>query len=359
MGRNRDCIVTAGIKATAAHYTARLRQFKLRAAPAGLQQCHSATDGTTKTMDSDIPPTAAASVPPTSPSPPSSPSTLPTPSSQRRGEQNPNTTEKSHAGTRKQVALLVTCLADVMRPSVGMASLRLLQDAGCDVFVPQSQTCCGQVQYNNGDFDNAKTIAQRTIELFEGFDYTVVPSGSCAGMLVQHYGKLLDEDWQERAARFASRVYELTCFLSDVCDYQPPRETRQSGEYAYHDSCAGLRELHIREQPRQLLAKIGIKIKELEQAETCCGFGGTFCAKMPAISAKMADDKLDDLLRSGVTTLAAGDLGCLLALAGRSRRRDLPLHFRHIAEVLVGDTETPSIGSPVANSSVTTRDIKK
>ncbi len=245
-------------------------------------------------------------------------------------------------GSGPQVALFVTCLADLMRPGVARASLELLESAGCTVTIPARQTCCGQPGYNNGDYAGAAAVARQVIETFEPFPYTVLPSGSCAGMLVEHYPRLLEGEWRERAQRFAARVHELTSFLNDVCAYQAPAIS--GGAVAYHDSCAGLRELSIREQPRQLLQCANVEVRELAHPEVCCGFGGTFCAKMPELSASMADEKLEDLQNSGVDTLVGGDLGCLLALAGRARRRDLPLHFRHVAEVLAPDPDLPPIG---------------
>jgi len=242
----------------------------------------------------------------------------------------------------KQVALYVTCLADLMRPSVAQASLELLQLAGCEVTVPQQQTCCGQPAYNNGDFSGAARIAEQLIENFEHFDYVVLPSGSCAGMLIEHYPKLLTDEWLKRATAFADRVYELTTFLLEVCDYQPPKQS-SAPAVTYHDSCAGLRELGIQQQPRVLLTRAGVPVKELAQAEVCCGFGGTFCAKMPAISGAMADQKLQDAKDTTAATVVGGDLGCLLALAGRAKRTGQALQFRHIAEVLIDDTSTPPI----------------
>ncbi|EED33502.1 cysteine-rich domain protein [gamma proteobacterium NOR5-3] len=227
-----------------------------------------------------------------------------------------------------------------MRPSVAQASLELLQLAGCEVTVPAQQTCCGQPAYNNGDFSGAARIAQQLIESFEDYDYVVLPSGSCAGMLIEHYPKLLEGQWLERAHRFAGRVYELTTFLLDVCDYHPEKQ-RSAAPVAYHDSCAGLRELGIRQQPRSLLARAGIPVEELAQADVCCGFGGTFCAKMPALSGAMADQKLQDAGDTGAGTLIGGDLGCLLALEGRASRRNMPMQFQHIAEVLRGAASTP------------------
>lgn len=241
------------------------------------------------------------------------------------------------------MALYVTCLADLMRPSVAKASWDLLTRAGCDVEIPKEQSCCGQPGYNSGDYSSARRIAQQVIERFEDFDYVVLPSGSCAGMLIEHYPKLFEGEWLERASKFSTRVYELTSFLLEVMNYRPPKQD-YAGKIAYHDSCAGMRELNIRQQPRTLLARTGIKVQELSQRDVCCGFGGTFCAKMPAISGDMADKKIRDAEATGADTLIAGDLGCLLSLAGRARRTKSTLHFRHVAELLVGDTANTAIG---------------
>lgn len=243
------------------------------------------------------------------------------------------------------VALFVTCLADLMRPSVARASITLLEDAGFAVRVPGQQSCCGQPGYNAGDYRGAAAIARQVIARFEHFEYTVLPSGSCAGMMIRHYPRLLEGEWRERAERFAERVFELTTFLADVAAYHPGTRDR-SLVVSYHDACAGFRELGIREQPRKLLTDAGVQVRELSQRDVCCGFGGTFCAKMPAISADMADHKISDAQASGADTLISGDLGCLLALAGRARRRNIRLRFRHVAEVLAGDVESPAIGEP-------------
>ena len=250
--------------------------------------------------------------------------------------------------SQPEVALFVTCLADLMRPSVAHASVTLLERAGFSVVVPEQQSCCGQPGYNSGDYSGAAAIARQVIANFENYRYTVLPSGSCAGMLIRHYPRLLEGQWRERAERFAPRVYELTTFLADVAEFHP---TAQSGLPAigYHDACAGLRELDIRRQPRRLLADAGVEVRELSQRDVCCGFGGTFCAKMPAISADMADHKISDAQASGADLLLGGDLGCLLALAGRARRENSSLQFRHIAEVLAGELDSPAIGEPQAS----------
>lgn len=255
-----------------------------------------------------------------------------------------NATDSVEAGSRR-VALFVTCLADLFRPQVGFASLELLRRAGCDIWVPESQTCCGQPAYNSGDYDAARPVAERVIAMLEPADYVVVPSGSCAGMICEHYPKLVGEAWRDRALALAAKTHELTAFLAEIA---PPRDRTPGdtpGAVAYHDSCAGLRELGVREQPRALLRDLcGIDVKELEQRDVCCGFGGTFCAKMPAISAKMADDKLRAAQATGAGTVTGGDLGCLLSLAGRASRLGLDLEFRHVAELLAGQSGEPPIG---------------
>ena len=234
-------------------------------------------------------------------------------------QDSPHSSSQSSTDKRGTVALFATCLADLMRPSVAFAAVQLLEDAGYEVVVPEQQTCCGQPEYNSGDRRGARALARRTIEQLEPYPYVVLPSGSCAGMLRHHYPRLLDDEWAERARALAGRVYELTAFLDDVAAYQPPRSAA-TGPVAYHDGCAGLRELGVREQPRRLLQTAGVEVRELTQRDVCCGFGGTFCAKMPEISANMSDEKLRDILASGAEEVVAGDLGCLLALAGRARR---------------------------------------
>ena len=252
-------------------------------------------------------------------------------------------------GAAPAVALFVTCLVDLMRPEVGFAALRLLEAAGCRVYVPRNQTCCGQPAYNSGDYDATAPVARDVIRCLETADHVVVPSGSCAGMLVRHYPRLLDGTWRERAQALAARTWELTSFLGALLparadDARPPGDAAPT--VAYHDGCAGLRELAIHAQPRRLLARAGVAVRDIDQSEVCCGFGGTFCARMPAISGKMASDKLEAARRSGTRTLVGGDLGCLLSLAGRASRTGIELDIRHVAELLDGRLEAPPIGQP-------------
>jgi L-lactate dehydrogenase complex protein LldE len=248
-----------------------------------------------------------------------------------------------------RVSLFVTCLADLFRPAVAFDSIRLLEQAGCEVSVPQQQTCCGQPAYNTGDFASTIPLAQRVIEVLEPADYVVIPSGSCTGMISHHYPKLLEGEWRARAQRLATRTYELTTFLSEICHLRRGRRPPvRLPPVTYHDSCAGLRELGVREQPRRLLRELcDTELRELQQTEVCCGFGGTFCAKMPEISGKMVSDKLRSALATEAEILAGGDLGCLLNIAGRARRLGKRIEVRHIAELLSGDLDGPAIGEGV------------
>jgi len=244
------------------------------------------------------------------------------------------------------VGLFVTCLVDLFRPSVGFAALKLLEGAGCSVAVPEAQTCCGQPAYNSGDEADAKAVAQDVIAAFEGFDYVVAPSGSCAGMLKKHYPLLFASDpaWRPRAEKFAAKTYELVSFLTDVRGVDKV-SAKHRGSVTYHDSCSGLRELGIKAQPRQLLASVeGLELKELPGADICCGFGGTFCVKYPDISNAIVTEKTADIAATGAETLLAGDLGCLLNMAGKLKREGRATKSRHVAEVLAGMTDVPAIG---------------
>lgn len=248
----------------------------------------------------------------------------------------------------RRVGLFVTCLVDLFRPTVGFAAVKLLEDAGCTVEVPRAQTCCGQPAYNSGDRANTKAIARQVIAAFEGFDAVVAPSGSCAGMLKKHYPDLFagEPAWQERAQNLADRTYELVSFLADELGIEAV-EARYAGTATYHDSCSGLRELGIREQPRKLLASVeGLEFVELPNANVCCGFGGTFCIKYPDISTRMVSDKTADIAGTGADTLLAGDLGCLLNMAGRLSREGKGVRVRHVAEVLANMGDRPAIGEP-------------
>ncbi|MDY8108589.1 (Fe-S)-binding protein [Fulvimarina sp. 2208YS6-2-32] len=252
----------------------------------------------------------------------------------------------AHPGGTPHVGLFVTCLVDLFRPSVGFAAIKLLEDAGCTVSVPEGQTCCGQPAYNSGDRNDTKAIARGVIETFEGYDYVVAPSGSCASMIKTHYRELFagDPTWGPRAEKLSERMFELVSFLTDVLGVETV-DARHEGSVTYHDACAGLRELGVHDQPRRLLRSVeGLTLTELADANVCCGFGGTFCVKYPNISNAMVTKKASRIQASGAATLLAGDLGCLMNMDGKLKRLDANVAVRHVAEVLAGMTDKPPIG---------------
>ncbi|QIE56272.1 (Fe-S)-binding protein [Pikeienuella piscinae] len=247
---------------------------------------------------------------------------------------------------RPRVALFVTCLVDMFRPTIGFAAVGLLTEAGCEVVVPEAQTCCGQPAYNSGDRATTRRIAKGVIAAFEGYDYVVGPSGSCIGTIVKDYPALFDDEpeWAARAKALAAQSYEITAFLTEVMKFIPT-DMRFDGRVTYHDSCSGLRGLGVHDQPRALLAAVeGLELIEMKDADVCCGFGGAFCVKYPAISNKMVSDKTANIAATGAETLLAGDLGCLMNMAGKLSREGRPVKARHVIEVLAGMSDRPAIG---------------
>jgi L-lactate dehydrogenase complex protein LldE len=261
------------------------------------------------------------------------------------------------------VGLFATCLVDIFRPQVGFAAVKLLEQSGCRVSVPLSQTCCGQPAHNSGDRLSAREIAASVIDLFEPFDYVVAPSGSCAAMIKCHYPDIFASDGKmaKRADRLASRTYELISFLVDnrglsevTLDTSDQAPAQRETVVAYHDSCSGLRELKIHAQPRLLLGSIsGVELREFADADICCGFGGTFCVKYPEISNRMVEDKTAAICASGATTLLGGDMGCLLNVAGKLKRLGSSVQTRHVAELLAGMADGPAIGEPATGEPAT------
>ncbi len=255
---------------------------------------------------------------------------------------------KQARSAKPRVGLFITCLVDLIRPSVGFAAVKLLEDAGCVVEVPV-QTCCGQPAFNSGDRGTARELAERTIEAFRGLDYVVAPSGSCAGM-IRHFPELFADDpnWIPKANALAARTFELTSFLVDVLGVTKVDATFQ-GAVTYHDSCSGLRELGVRRQPRQLLTSVeGLTLVEMQDSDVCCGFGGTFSVKYSDISGAIVSEKVGNIVAAGVPTVLAGDLGCLMNMAGKLSRDGQPVAVRHVAEVLAGMTDEAPIGLPKA-----------
>ena len=250
-------------------------------------------------------------------------------------------------GHRVQVALFVTCLVDLFRPSAGFSAVKLLEEAGCSVDVPAAQTCCGQPAYNSGDREAAKAIAKQVIATFETYPYVIVPSGSCAGMLSNHYPRLFDAEtepsWHARAKGFASRVRELTAFLADDLGVDFTGRTFPR-RVAYHDSCSSIREMGVASQPRKLLKSLdGIELVEMADRDVCCGFGGAFSIKYPEISNAMVSQKLNRVAETKADILTGADLGCLMNIAGKASREGKAIEVRHIAEILAGDEDEPGL----------------
>ena len=252
-----------------------------------------------------------------------------------------------------RVALFVSCLVDLFRPSAGFAAVKLLERLGAEVVVPPAQTCCGQPAYNSGDFNTARELARPLVDALAFYDHVVVPSGSCAGMLITHYPELFQAEplWQAKAETLAARTRELSAFLAehggdDFID------ASFAGKVAMHDSCSSRRELGVLDQPRALLGQVsGLEPVELKDAETCCGFGGTFCVKYPDISGRMVSDKAEAVAASGADVLVSGDIGCLMNIAGRLKRMGSPVRVYHLAEVLAGMTSSPGIGDGAIENS--------
>lgn len=251
-----------------------------------------------------------------------------------------------------KVGLFVTCLVDLVRPNIGFAALKLLEDAGCTVVVPLDQTCCGQPGYNSGAREIAKVLARKVLAEFRDCDYVVAPSGSCSGQMKVHAVEDLFKGEPEEAQfrALAAKWYELSDFLVNVLKISavpPPPATAgvitspaAIGEVTYHDSCSGLRELGIKSQPRMLLSAAGATINEMADCEKCCGFGGTFSIKLGDISTRMAENKCVNIAASGAKVLVGGDLGCLLNIEGRLRRNgDMQTKVYHFAEVIAGMSE--------------------
>ena len=208
--------------------------------------------------------------------------------------------------------------------------------------MPAAQTCCGQPAMNSGDYGTSRRIARQVIVAFADYDYLVAASGSCMGTVKTHYPELFKDDppWRARAEKLAQRSHELVSFLTDVMGVERI-EARYQGTVTYHDSCSGLSELGIKQQPRRLLGSVdGLVIEEADNSEICCGFGGTFCVKYPEISTRLVTDKVEGIEKTGADTLLGGDMGCLLNMSGRLTRLGKPMRVYHVA----GMTDLPGIG---------------
>jgi L-lactate dehydrogenase complex protein LldE len=230
---------------------------------------------------------------------------------------------------KPRVSLFVTCIVDQLFPQVGIAMTEVLERLGYPVDFPVAQTCCGQPAFNSGYPEEARTVARHFLNVFRDAEYIVVPSGSCASMISHHYAEIFGDQ-----PELASRVWEFSKFLLEVAQVEDVG-ARFEGMVTYHDSCHALRELHIKDGPRRLLAKVrGLTLREMEPAEECCGFGGTFSVKFPEVSGGMARTKIDSILKTEASTVVSIDSSCLMQLQGVIDRAGLPIRTLHLAEVL-------------------------
>ena len=235
-----------------------------------------------------------------------------------------------------QASLFVTCIIDQLYPQVGVSAVRVLRRQGVAVDFPEDQTCCGQPLYNSGFTQLARQLATRVLNSFSLSEYVVVPSGSCAAMLKVFYRELFsgNPEMEDKAIRLSGRVYEFSEFLVKVLG-TTELGARFPARATYHSSCHLLREMEVREEPQMLLEQVeGLELASLPQAETCCGFGGTFSVKYPHISEGMMADKIDNVGSTGADTLVACDMSCLMHIGGGLSRAGSPVQVRHIAEIL-------------------------
>jgi L-lactate dehydrogenase complex protein LldE len=235
-----------------------------------------------------------------------------------------------------RVSLFVTCIVDQVFPKVGLAMADVLERLGYQIDFPEAQTCCGQPAFNSGFWDEARGVARHFMDVFEGAEYIVVPSGSCTSMCGHHFADLFQDDaaMLARAHAIESRVYEFSKFLTEVAQVEDVGASF-AHTITYHDSCHALRELGVKAGPRKLLSRVrGLTLKEMDVAEECCGFGGTFSVKFPDVSGGMAQTKIESILRTGASHIVSIDSSCLMQLQGVILRQGLPLETIHLAEVL-------------------------
>jgi L-lactate dehydrogenase complex protein LldE len=236
-----------------------------------------------------------------------------------------------------RVSLFVTCLVDQLWSSIGTSCVEVLRRTGCEVEFDERQTCCGQPAFNTGYRDEARQVAKRFIEIFEETkaDAIVSPSGSCTAM-VHHFPELFVDDgaWRERARDVAARTHEFSSFLIRVLKVEDVGAT-WNGTLTWHDACHGLRDLNIKSEPRRLIKNVrGAELVEIENAESCCGFGGTFSVKYPEISVAILDQKIEAIERAGVDAVVSGDASCLMQIGGRLSRKGSSVRVMHLAELL-------------------------
>ncbi len=235
-----------------------------------------------------------------------------------------------------RVSLFVTCIVDQLFPKAGMAVVEVLERLGFAVDFPERQTCCGQPAFNSGYREEARQVARHFLDTFRGADYIVVPSGSCTSMIAHHFEDIFQDEaeYLEQARQLAPKVFEFSRFLLEVAGAEDVG-ARLDEVVTYHDSCHALRELKVKDGPRRLLSHVrGLELREMDAAEECCGFGGTFSVKFAEVSGGMARSKIDSIVRTGASTVVSVDSSCLMQLQGALSRAGLPIRTLHLAEVL-------------------------
>jgi L-lactate dehydrogenase complex protein LldE len=232
----------------------------------------------------------------------------------------------------RTVALFVSCIADLAAPGPARATVEVLEAMGCRVEVPDAQTCCGQAALNSGYVEEASRLMRHWIEVFEPYDAVVSASGSCTATVHHQYPRVLPGPWSTRAGELTDRTYELSQF---VATYGKDLELKLDATVSFHDSCHMLRSLGERDAPREVLSRVeGLKLIELANPDTCCGFGGTFSTKFPEVSVSMGDQKLADATATGTQALVSADPGCLIHLAARAAATGRGVRAYHIAELI-------------------------
>ncbi|HET9321004.1 MAG TPA: (Fe-S)-binding protein [Bryobacteraceae bacterium] len=235
-----------------------------------------------------------------------------------------------------RVSLFVTCIVDQLFPRVGMAVVDVLEHLGFSVDFPERQTCCGQPAFNSGYREEARQVARHFLDVFKDADYVVVPSGSCTSMIAHHFADIFDKEPArlEQARALEPKVYEFSRFLLEVAKVEDVG-ARLEEVVTYHDSCHALRELQVKDGPRRLLGHVrGLELREMDAAEECCGFGGTFSVKFAEVSGGMARDKIASIVRTGASAVVSADSSCLMQIQGALSRAGLPVRTLHLAEVL-------------------------
>ena len=234
-----------------------------------------------------------------------------------------------------KVQLFIPCFVDQLYPQTAFNMVKVLEKAGCEVHYNTNQTCCGQPAFNAGFLDEARAVCSKFIQDFDNADYIVAPSASCVGFVRNYYTKLFDNSSVlHQVKNLASRTFEFSEFLTDVLKIEKLGAVFKA-KATYHDSCAALRECKIKDAPRRLLSNVsGLEMVEMNDVETCCGFGGTFAVKFDSISIGMADQKVTNALATKADYIISTDLSCLMHLDGYIKGKNLPLQTIHIADVL-------------------------